>query len=255
MKNKIIALLILCVAGIASAQATSANKSTPREHRGFYASTSFGYAYNWYKNSRDDVDIHRDTYNYKILKEEEVDYFEFGGGTFTLSEFKFGVALGNLIALHSVFNFGFYIGSTDYNYNMHKYGCTEDNLCEEIVAGVRQPKAASGVNAYGFRTYVGFGTTLYPFQDKNSPMNGFFVGGSFGYTLFLTLHDGGSDMEDATGNGGVGYELEIGKEWWISDYFSIGVGVGYAHNTLIWETVSSHKSDNVISLSFRMTRG
>ena len=172
-----------------------------------------------------------------------------------MAEFKFGVALGNLIAFHSVFNFGFYAGSIDYRYEMHNYACSVDNVCEDNPVGVHEPKAVSEIAAYGFRTYFGFGTTLYPFQNKNSPMNGFFVGGSFGYTLFLTLLDGAADVEDATGNGGIGFELELGKEWWVNDHMSIGVGLGFAHNGLIWETVASHKSDNVISISFRITRG
>lgn len=260
MKNKIIAALILCVAGFAFAEsapsAPSIGKSAPREHRGFYSSMSFGYAYNWFKNSRNDVDWRSGYVDpYKTLKEEETDYFEFGGGSFTLTEFKFGVALGNLIALHSVFNFGFYAGSIDYRYETHNYGCYEGNICEEASLRAREPKSVPGIAAYGFRTYFGFGTTLYPFQDKNSPMNGFFVGGSFGYTLFMTLLDGEADIEDVTGNGGIGFELELGKEWWVNDHMSIGVGLGFAHNGLIWETVASHKSDNVISISFRITRG
>jgi hypothetical protein len=161
MKNKIIVAIILCVAGFAFAEsapsAPSIGKSAPREHRGFYSSMSFGYAYNWYKNSRNDVDWRAGyTDIYKTMKEEETDYFEFGGGSFTLAEFKFGVALGNLIAIHSVFNFGFYAGSIDYRYEMHNYACSVDNVCEDNPVGVHEPKAVSEIAAYGFRTYFGF---------------------------------------------------------------------------------------------------
>lgn len=247
MNNKLIAFLILSVACFAGAQSVlSIGKSAPREHRGFYNSTSFGFAYNWYNSSRDDVD----EYDNGNRKNHDIDYYEYNGFSFALAEFKFGVALANLVAFHTVFNIGFYTGAMDYFNEEYNTNCI-DEICVDVPdPDVKEPTSGDG---YSFRTFLGFGATFYPIQDKNSPMNGLFVGGSFGYTLFLTMMNGGHS--DATGNGGVGFELEIGKEWWINDHYSIGVGIGFAHNGLIWETVKSHKSDNVISLSFRMTRG
>ena len=74
-----------------------------------------------------------------------------------------------------------------------------------------------------------------------------------GYTVFATVIIGGE--ENACGNAGPGFELELGKDWWVNDHLSIGVGLGFAHSSLVWNTVSSHSSDNVISIAFRMTRG
>ena len=247
MKNKLIAILILCAASLACAQsAPSIGKPAPREHRGFYNSTSFGFAYNWYNNSRDDVDEHDNG----MRKNHDIDYYEYNGFSFAHSEFKFGVAIANLVAFHTVFNIGFFVGSVDYFNEEYDTNCIDEKCIDVPVLDVEEPSSGDG---YSFRTFFGFGATFYPIQDKNSPLNGLFVGGSFGYTLFLTMMNG--DHTDATGNGGVGFELEIGKEWWINDHYSIGVGLGFAHNGLIWETVKSHKSDNVLSLSFRMTRG
>ena len=241
MKNKLIAILILCAAAFACAQSVpTIGKFVPYEHRGFYNSTSFGVTYNWFENSRDDVD------KYYNRQKHEIDYYEYDGWSFSLGEFKFGVALANLVAFHTTFNIGFFAGQLDsyeeeYQDSCGLYGClrTSDVFRDTVTA-----------DAYGFRTFFGVGATFYPFRDRNSPMNGFFVGASFGYTLFVTVGD-----RENTGNGGIGFELELGKEWWINEHYSIGFGLGFAHDGLVWETVKTHKSDNVLSLSFRMTRG
>ena len=247
MKNKIIALLILCVAGLAFAQSPSVGKSASREHRGFYSNMSFAFAYNWYENSR--VDLGRSGEN---GKKRLLDIYKFDGFTFPFSEFKFGVGIGNLVAVHFLFNIGFFAGSLDYNYEVYNSQCPIGTECPETFDESRYIDEKEN-DAYGLRMFFGFGTTFYPIQSKTSPLNGLFIGGSVGYTLFVTLFD--SEHEDATGNGGFGFQLEIGKEWWVNDHMSIGFGFGFAHSGLTWETVDSHSSDNVLSLSFRLTRG
>ena len=141
--------------------------------------------------------------------------------------------------------------TVDYFNERYHERCTEVGCIN--VPEIENVDIPTSNDAYNFRTYFGFGATFYPIRDKNSPMNGFFVGGSLGYTLFVAVINGGHDS--ATGNGGFGFELETGKEWWINDHYAIGFGIGFAHSSLVWETVKSHRSDNVLSLSFRMTRG
>ena len=110
MKNKLIALFILCVAVIANAQSVpTIGKSAPREHRGFYNSTSFGIAYNWFDNSLDDTD------KYQNRQRHDVEIYEYNGYSFALGEFKFGVAIADLVAFHTVFNVGFFMGTVDYS--------------------------------------------------------------------------------------------------------------------------------------------
>lgn len=246
MKNKLITIFILCIAVFACAQSVpTIGKYAPREHRGFYNSTSFGTAYNWFYNSLDDTDKYND------CQRHDVEFYEFNGGSFALGEFKFGVAIADLVAFHTVFNVGFFMGTVDYFNERYHESCTEVGCIN--VPEIENVDIPTSNDAYNFRTYFGFGATFYPIRDKNSPMNGFFVGGSLGYTLFVAVINGGHDS--ATGNGGFGFELETGKEWWINDRYAIGFGIGFAHSSLVWETVKSHKSDNVLSLSFRMTRG
>ena len=129
--------------------------------------------------------------------------------------------------------------------------CSEDGICVEV-ADVDNFKESSG-DGYSFRTFIGFGSTLYPFRDRNSPLNGIFVGGSFGYTVFMTVINDAD--KEVSANAGPAFQLELGKDWWVNDHLSIGVGLGFAHSDLVWETVCSHSSDNVISISFRLTRG
>jgi hypothetical protein len=247
MNAKILAILFLCMASFVCAQsAPSLGKSAPREHRGFYNSASFGFAYNWYDASKEDIDRYSD----KV--ERGIDYFEYNGFTFPQMEFKFGVALGNLIAFHTVFNLGFFAGVIDYRYEEYNGVCSDDNVCIEVL-DEKDADEFSAADAYSFRSFIGFGSTLYPFRDKESPLNGFFIGGSVGYTLFVTMIN--SNEEETCGNGGIGFQTEIGKDWWVNDHLSIGVGLGFAHNGLVWQTVRSHESDNVISISFRLTRG
>ena len=237
---KKVLIFILCAMSLAFAQSPSFAEPAPREHRGFYNSSSFGFALNWFKNSMEDFGEN---------KRRDVDFYEFYGTTFMLGEFKFGYALGNLVAFHTVFNFGFYIGTVDYCEEHYQSVCYE-GICVETPDLERDyDEDPTAGDAYNFRTYLGFGATFYPFRDKNYSLYGAFVGGSVGYTLFVNAG------HRESGNGGIGFELEMGKEWWLNDHLSIGFGLGFAHFGLVWATVASHRSDNVLSLSFRLTRG
>ena len=236
-------IFVLCAMSLALAQCPSIAEPAPREHRGFYNSSSFGFALNWFDNSMEKID----KYGNKV--DRDVDFYEYFGTTFMLGEFKFGYALGNLVALHTVFNIALYFGTVDC-YEEHYRSVCYEGICVET----RNPDRHDGEvpasgDGYNIRTYLGFGATFYPFRDKNSPLYGAFVGGSVGSTLFVMAGSGNN------GNGGVGFELEMGKEWWLNDRLSIGFGLGFAHFGLVWSTVASHRSDNVLSLSFRLTRG
>lgn len=242
--KKVFAILVLCAVGLAFAQSPSLAEPAPREHRGFYNSMSFGFAMNWFDNSMEDLD----KYGNKI--ERDIHFYEYYGTTFMLGEFKFGYAFGNLVALHTVFNIALYFGTVDYYEEHYQSVCMAEGLCLESPNPDRHddedPTSGDG---YNIRTYLGFGATFYPFRDKNSPLYGAFIGGSVGSILFVNAG------HRANGNGGVGFELELGKEWWLNDRLSIGFGLGFAHFGLVWATVDSHRTDNVLSLSFRLTRG
>ena len=253
MNKRLLSILLLSLTALVCAQsAPSFASSAPREHRGFYSSVSFGAAYNWYKSSKVNIEKkYIGSEDWDSHKERELDLFEFGGATFPTLEFKFGTALANLVSFYTVFNLGAFPGTMDYFYEEYDEICYTKNSCVETVK--KEEFSESSSDAYNFRTYIGFGSTLYPFIDKASPLNGFFVGGSVGYAFFVSVINDGE--KDAAANGGIGFQVEFGKEWWVNDHLSIGVGLGYARTSLFMYTVDSHASDNVISLSFRLTRG
>ena len=247
MKNKLIAILILSVAAFVHAQMVPAvGKTTTREHRGAYNSTSLSFAFNWVNSSLENIEQENNT------SIRRVRYFESYTGSFSLADFKFGVALGNFVAVHSVFNFGFFAGVMKYDSIQVRTTCVSDEACQETVVDGNEYIPPS-LTAYTIRSFLGVGATFYPLQNKPS-FNGFFIGCSVGYTLLATLAIS-DDLKTDNENGGLGFQLEVGKEWWINDHYSIGFGLGFAHSGLVWETVETHKSDNVIFLSFRMTRG
>jgi len=250
MRNKLIAIMVLVVAGLVFAQSEpTVGKPAPRQHRGFYNSSSFGLGYNWYKSSKKDEDYSRHD-NDKWM---DVDYFKFKGYSFPVFEFKFGTALANLVAFHTVFNMGFYSGTMESRFESVYYTCKGEDFCVKDDSKHEYEDYGSNA-AFGFRNYLGFGSTVYPFRDKVPVMEGFFVGGSVGYSLFATFINN-SEGDEAAFNFGLSYQFEIGKEWWVNDHLSLGFGLGYARTNLSSKTKSSYSTDNVLSLSFRMTRG
>ncbi len=207
-------------------------KSTPREHRGAYNSTSFSFAFNWANSSREYINRERNT-----IERRRLDYFDSYTGSFSLAEFKFGAAFSDFVAIHSVFNFGFFAGVVKYDSVQIKTTCLSDGSCQETVIDGNE-YIPSSLTAYTIRSFLGFGVTFYPFQKKPS-FNGFFMGGAVGYTFLATLAIS-DDFKPDNENGGLGFQFEIGKEWWINDHYSIGFGLGFAHSGLVWETVKAH---------------
>ncbi|MCI6437940.1 hypothetical protein [Fibrobacter sp.] len=251
MNKRIFFVVLLSLVALVSAQtAPKLSSPAPMEHRGFYNSVSFGAAYNWYENSKNEKDEYYSGRTNVVNR--EINTFEYSGGTFPMIEFKFGVALANLLAFHTVFNMGFFSGTIEEGFSEYRKECGENKICIEEELEKKRVRDKSS-DAYSFRSYIGFGTTIYPIQDKQSIMNGLFVGGSVGYTLFATMINDG--LENASANAGAAFQVELGKDWWVNDHLSIGVGLGYARSGLVWNTVKSYDTDNVISLSFRLTRG
>lgn len=103
------------------------------------------------------------------------------------------------------------------------------------------------------RTYVGFGASIYPFRNPNSALNGFFVGGSVGYELGVVFGDEISSGPNQDVD--LGFTVEIGKEWWVNDYLSLGIGVSYFYGNTRFESDASDNRINGFQLMFRMTRG
>lgn len=241
------------------AQETAPQQKQSREHRGFYNSSSFGFGFvqsDWKSHDFSDGDYG--------MEEKDIEKNEFVGYTYPVFEFKFGVALANIVAFHTVLNFGFYSGTNDYFYDEYfkKYKYDDDKYVEILDKDGNRIYTSDWMKDYSeheeesdvavsARAYIGFGTTIYPFTNPNSVMNGAFIGGSIGYTFTGTFSKSSDDF--AYGSLGNGFEVELGKDWWVNDHLSIGVGLTYGHSFLHF--LETEGSDNVITLSFRLTRG
>ena len=218
------ALSIFCLTGISFADTTSVGAATyPKQNRGFYNSFDIGISYIDYK-TRDDG-----AYDYG-----EVSY---KGGGFPLMEFRFGTGLANLVAFYTQFNFSIHIGTSDEK----DFNCDGYDECS-----IDEDESSSETTAL-MRTYVGFGFSLYPFRDTSSVMNGFFFGGSSGYSVESML--GPESSIDFA------FTVEMGKEWWVSERFSLGFSVAYFHAFPQFEVKRADSSIGGFQLLFRMTRG
>jgi len=254
--------LLLSFAVVSFTQSTerqTACGTHPREHRGFYNSADFGFGY-ISAFSEEENDAAR--YRFREKTSESKNAYGF---TFPTLEFKVGTAVGNLVAFHSVFSLALYSGENDYKYERYRrdYEKSADgeyydgsNEKAEAFAGdwYRDGYTSDSKDAFVFNTFIGFGMTFYPFMDADSPMNGAFVGGAIGYSADLTIPVGkGSGDNDLWGGFGRRFQVEIGKEWWLNDLLSLGVGLTYGHTQLYLEDRIGEI--NSITISFRLTRG
>lgn len=106
---------------------------------------------------------------------------------------------------------------------------------------------------------LGPGVVFYPVQG--GVMDNFFIGATFGLGICgIELDDAylSWDYNDRTSSNtatGFGVSLEIGKEWWVGDNWSLGVDLVYSYvsggdvdyDGLEWKS-------NVIQLRFTITR-
>lgn len=232
---------------------------SPREHRGFYSSTSFGFGYLGLNLKQTEYD----DYDYKV--EKDVKKFDFNGFTFPALEFKFGTALANIVAFHTVFGLSLYSGICDYSYDKYyreykhdgSYNAVLDKNGKNVFVGdwERNSSSHSSVSNAGsaFKSFIGFGTTVYPFTNPKSAMNGAFIGAAVGTDfVFLYTLDEDEHYQPAISMG-TGFQVELGKDWWVNDHLSLGVSLTYGHSFL--DFAECEGSENSLSLNFRLTRG
>ncbi|MCF0214867.1 MAG: hypothetical protein HUK21_00130 [Fibrobacteraceae bacterium] len=252
-------------------------RKKPHTHHGFYNSVSVGYAYTSVSSKNTDNDYSKDitySYNYNTDREhtykgKEVHYwtrdiekYEFEGNSFPYMEFKFGAAVANLIAFHTVFNINAFLGDCDYkDYHERKDFVIDYEKTVNDNGTVDSIPYATEISrwfvntdrdidedtdyAVHIRTTLGFGFTLYPFMDKVPAMEGFFLGGSIGFT--------GGGAVDYFISMGTTYQAEIGKEWWVSDNLSLGIGFLYTRINTKFEDFDG--TENTFGIMFRITRG
>ena len=155
-------------------------------------------------------------------------------------EFRFGIGIGNVLAFYTQFNLAVYIGSLDWG----------DIDCDDEYKNCLVEDEESEDNVAFARSYIAFGTSIYPFLDTSSALNGFFVGSSFGYGISSPIKDIEAQSVE------IQFTVEIGKDWWVSDQLSLGVGIAYFRAFPQFEALSDlTNAVQGFHLLFRMTRG
>lgn len=219
LKKLFLAVFFLCASVFADS--TTVKNLYPKQHRGFYSSQNFGVSFIDFEKHSDD------------------NYAKFSGVSPNLMEFRFGIGIGNVIAFYTQFNLGTYIGSSNWG----------DSDCDDEICRTYDDESSSG-DASFVRTYVAFGTSVYPFRDTSSALNGFFVGSSFGYGISSPIKDIEAQSVE------IQFTVEIGKDWWVSDQLSLGVGIAYFRAFPQFEALSDlTNAVQGFHLLFRMTRG
>lgn len=220
---QILVLLMLGLAASAFADSTSTVKRAyPKQHRGFYNSMDFGVSYI-------DAKTYEEPNNSGYHDEDS-----FSGFGFPLMEFRFGAGVANLITLYTQFNFGLYY-----------FGSSEGKEIYCGTTGVCETEEKEAENILG-RTYVGVGASIYPFRDTSSVMNGFFFGGSSGYSFE------GLGLPQSLD---YAFTLEVGKDWWVDDELSFGLSFSYFHAFPQYDVKKSESYINGFHILFRITRG
>ena len=211
-----------------TAKQTAPRIANPKEHRGFYSNFGTGFSY---------VNFHTEQVDGNDYEEAN-----FKGFTFPLMDFRFGVGVANLLVFYTEFNIAVYSGeANDIEIYCDSYGnCDVDKGSDD--------------NSIMARSYIGFGTSIYPFRDTSSALNGFFLGGSIGYGLDAVY---GADLEsvDSEVNVDWGFTVEIGKDWWVNDHLSIGLSAAYFHASPKVYVTSSDNGIDGFHILFRLTRG
>ena len=255
---KILAIIALFVVTSWSQEAKPQKTRPPYEHRGFYFSTGFGLAYTNFNIESDREDKWNTTDDNdrpceKVYVEEYAKRFK--GYALPALDFKFGKSVGNMVAIHSVVEIEPYVGRAHYRYTEKEkvYGY------EGIIPVLRKDsieyqKKVKG-DFTGGNVSLGFGATVYPFRNPAFVLNGLYVGVSGGMSTFFGWFD---DYDEDIFQIAVFSRYELGKDWWVSDTWSIGFGFVYVNVTAVEESGDENndgRSHNAFQFLIRLTRG
>lgn len=236
----------------------------PYEHRGFFFSMGIGFSYLSTTSDEDDLSFSSgggysypgDTYVYIPQNEyyygkkvhEEMSCFGL-----PYIEYRFGKSIGNLVVLYSIFSGSLYRGNAEYfrtNYGI-EYLYNQDGVLTSVDT-LKRDTTLRKEEAVGFSVSAGLGLSIYPFRNPSSLLNGLYIGASGGFEGFDANMEGSFSI---LSTGGIFSRYEIGKDWWVSETWSIGVGFAYI-NVYVIESGEDGKGERQsINLFIRLTRG
>lgn len=248
-------VLILVVATAVCAHGAK----SPHEHRGLFFSSGLGFSYVtlFYTDVK---------YNYEsgtYFSDQWVSsYSEGPKNTWDLGSFeiptidiRLGSSFANLFAVYVLFSGGVYSGDVDYTQEKVgalKYRDDGGSIVEE--SKQVEPPVTQEHETMHARFSFGLGFSVYPIRNPLSRLNGLYVGFAGGLDAWAVHMKSGFDSFDKTG---IFTRYEIGKDWWISDTWSLGVGFAFTNMFKFIEDYDGNDKGhaNVLSLFFRITRG
>lgn len=233
----------------------------PHEHRGFYYSTGMGVSYLSTSLNVNNLNYqsgvgqympdgkYREGKHYGENNRKE----RFSGFGFPSLDFRIGRSFANLLSFYFNFRGGLYSGEG----KMYK----EDYYVDRVYldgALDKEDKALVGKldrkdDAYAFYGAFGLGFTVYPFRNPASPMYGSYVGVVGGADASISRMN--SLAQDISGWMGIFTRYEIGKDWWVSDNWSVGVGFDFTVEVYGNHSEGDEGDCHTFSLFLRLTRG
>ncbi len=221
----------------------------PHEHRGFFFSAGTGVTYT-------DLDVVRrfsySRWNFSVersLGYDEITRREFSGWTVPVMDFKIGKSIGNLVVVHSIFELALFSGEMEYSYS-------EQYEKDVRVLGISLDKVNAEektLSTSAFSLAGGLGLMFYPFRSPSSALNGFYFGISGGMANFVCF---GEDEDSGFDQVSAFTQYEIGKDWWVSETWSVGVGMAFSMHSVM-ESGDADDGGDRTSIKFlvRITRG
>lgn len=155
--------------------------------------------------------------------DEEASYYK--AAAFPYFELKFGGGIKNFIIIHLLTGGSSYVGESSRNM---KHGKTVSTKIIDKNTPITAIKFGPGI-------------TVYPFKNIHSPLNGLFIVTSFVeeiYEINHVIEINNSSNEILTSGG----QIDLGKDWWISDVWSAGIEFGINYSTT-WSALFEGKND------------
>lgn len=222
-------------------------------HRGFYFSTSITFGYTYHRKSETDLS----SYHYSK------DQYKYTGFLTPYEEIRLGGSIANVASIYGALGMGVGTGTLKTNfYDEESRSYYYDSYNQEGNTNTR----INDYDATDLKFLFGLGTEIYPVQDKESPMYGFFLGLAYGLTIDAILYDKydsyySEEYDEAEGFFNMFLRFEVGKDFWFSRRWSFGVAFNY---TMGWFTFDDdeyyssyrdreHYTSHTFGLSIRIT--
>jgi opacity protein-like surface antigen len=202
---------------------------------GFYFSSELSIGYTSLRTSED------------YYQHDEKDVSKFSGLAFPYFEVRLGYHFTNAITTYGAIGIG--LGAGDFESTSREFKRKFDDKAK--------------IDAAGIRGLLGFGAEFYPFQDKESALNGMFFGLCVGlaaenvqennYDGFGFSYDSKNKKLEHFDN--VFARAEVGYDFWISSRWRMGAAFSYTFGKY-----DSDDEDNIVttshnfSLAFRIAR-